>query len=370
METVREICRGAAAVLAGFAVMAGLVVAALAVSGVPVSWAFVATVLGAAVGGGAVLAGSLDAGAVGAVLHGAVDVVPLAVSAAGALVFCAVLVGPLRLSARRAVGALAAIPAVLAVVVAAPDAVAAIPVPAGAGQAVREAPLVIRADTGDTVTGGLLTFAVLTGFCLLVAVLPNRRVVVTAAAAVPMALLLGGLVLAALAAAHRPALAAPALLLGANAVVLAGLGSSPVTLSGPLAAKLSSATGGLSGAGTFGVRLTAVLVLAVLIALVVATVPPGPDRRWPRAGRQALVAATVLAAVAAATSLAAAGSLTLGLQVLVLRADVLTAHLTPAAGAAALAGAVAGGLGGLLGSLMADIRWRDARVTATASGRG
>ncbi|WP_328471060.1 hypothetical protein OHA21_06250 [Actinoplanes sp. NBC_00393] len=347
-----QILRGAAAALGATMAMAVLAVAALATAGLPVTWPFVATVLAAAFGGPATLTGSLDAGAMGAVLHGTVDIAPLALSAVGALIFSVTLQGhvgtPMPVYARRVLGAAAMLLIVLAAVVAAPDATMAVTVPAGPASASQDAQLVIRPDTGATLISGLLGFTVLTGGGALLTLLPHRRIAARAALtglATPIA---AGVAIAAVVATQRPSLAGVALLFGGNAAMLAG--PSSITLGGPLADRLDpNYQLPDAAAGALAVPL-------ILAAFVLATVPPGDGNRWQRAGRRALVAGAVLAVVFAALSLAGAGRLSLGLMVLILNAELLTVQLVPAIGWAALAGAAGGGLAGLLGSLMADMR--------------
>jgi hypothetical protein len=377
MTNLREILRGAAAPVAAFALMGLLAAGALAWLDAPVTWSFIATVLAAAAGGPASLTGSLDTGGTTAVVHGTVGVLPLGVAAPGAVVFCVVLLGSLRAPARtvalRAAGAAVAMAAVLVAVLAAGDGTVRTVVPVGNTGTMRESLLVVRPDAGATVLGGLLAFAVLAGFCVLLVLLPYRRTVARVALLGPVVPAVIGLVVALAVAAQRPGVAGVAVLFGANAVlvaVLAGFGAPPPdALGGPLATPLRSNAGGhdwlLGGAvGPLAVRLAALAAFVLLCAALLAMVPPGPGgSRWRRAGLRGLAAGATLAVVLAGMSAAGAGSLELGVAVLVFDAQVLGLHLAPAIGWALLAGAVSGGLAGLVGSLVADARATPRGVT-------
>jgi hypothetical protein len=393
MNYVREILRGAAAVVAAFVVMGALAAGALGLIGTSVTWPFIAAVLAAAMGGSVSAAGSLDTGQLPAVVQGTVGVVPLGVALPGAVAFCVVLLGAAERSVRpltlRAAGAAATAGAFLAAVLTAGEATVRVSVPAGTAGAMRDTLLVLRPDAGSTTVGGSVAVIALTGFCALLALLPARRPVVPEASAglvrrVVVRVSLAGtvgpvvvaLVVAALVAAQRPAVAGVAVLFGVNAVLaaaLAGSGAPPVALGGPLARPLHTVAGRqdwlLGGAaGPVGVRLAGLAVLVLLCATVVATVRPGPGgSRWRRAGLRGLVAGATLAPVLVAMAAVGAGELQLSVAVLRFRVPVLDLHLAVGAGKALVAGAVSGGLAGVLGSVVADA-W--ARLPKAPAGPG
>ncbi|MFC7531613.1 hypothetical protein [Actinoplanes sp. GCM10030250] len=377
MDNVREILRGAAAPLTAFAVMGVLAACALSLMSTPVTWPFVAAVLAAAVGGPASMAGQLDTGQVPAVVHGTVGIVPLGVALPGAVVFCVLFAGavrvPMRSLALRAAGAAGAMGAALIAVLAAGAATVRVSVPVGNTGTMRETVLVLRPDAGATVLGGSVALIVLIGFCVLLTLLPARRVVARVALLGPLVPIAVALAVASFVAAQRPAVAGVAVLFGVNAVlaaVLAAFGAPPpAVLGGPLSEPLRTGAGGhewlLGGAaGPVAVRL-AVLTAFVLLGAVLLAVAPGPGSgRWQRAGLRGLIAGTTLALVFAGMAVAGAGSLRLGVAVLVFDVPVLDLRVAAGVWWALLAGAAGGGLAGVLGSLVADARAPLPAVTA------
>jgi len=408
MDILRNLGRGAAAALAAFAVMGSLAVVALSRLETPVTWSLVAAVLATAVGGSATLTGSLDTGLVPIALEGTIDVLPLGLSGPGALVFCAILAGPVRAartvttngraartvpasgraartvpasgraartvatngraerpgpsagtaSAVRTAGAAVAAGAVLAAVVNAGSARVDLALPLGAAPATG---LVVRPDTSSTLTGGLLAVVLLGAGCGLVSRLRCRRAVAAVPLAAVGALVVVGLVVAVLLVPRNAALAGVALLFGANAVLMAllgGFGAPSTSLPSPLQTAAGDHGWLLGSAGPIAVRLVALGVLIVACAAPLAFAAPVGGDRWHRAGLRAVVSGSVLAVVLAALTVVSAGSLALGVSVVVFRTQVLALHVGPAVGWALLAGAVAGGAAGFVGSLLADVRWR------------
>jgi len=186
MTYVREILRGAAAVLAAFVVMGALTAAVLSLIGTSVTWPFIAAVLAAALGGSVSAAGSLDTGQLPAIMQGTVGIVPLGVALPGAVVFCVMLLGAAERSVRpltlRAAGATATAGAFLAAVLTAGEATVRVSLPTGTTGTMREALLVLRPDAASTVVGGSVALIALTGFCALLALLPSQPVMAQTAA--------------------------------------------------------------------------------------------------------------------------------------------------------------------------------------------
>jgi hypothetical protein len=370
MDFPREVLRGSLAAPAAFALMGALATGAVLLLDVPVSWPLVAAVLAAATGAPASLTGTAGSGPVGAVVHGAVDVIPLGVALPGAVVFAVLLLGgslrtPLRVLAARAAGAAATLTAVLVVVLVAGPATVPVSLPSGAGRP-GEIPggsgtpgvlLAVQPGVGVTILGALVGFVILTGGCAALTRLPHRRIVARVTLLGILAPVAAGLALSALVAVRWPGLAGAGLLYGPNAVLAGITGTPQFTVAGrPV---------GDDGGGTelLVVRLMMLVVIVLACAALLIGVPPGKGGRWQRA--RGIAAGAAFAAVLTGLSVLSAGSLELGVTVLMFTVPVLALQLPPAVGWAALGG----GLAGFVGSLLADVRARRGDLPAAPAGR-
>lgn len=373
METFKEFVRGVIASLTTALVMGALATAALLAVGVPVTWPFVAAVLAAACGGSTTLSGSLDAARGPVLADGGAHVLPLGITGPAVLVFGALLLllpGRPRRVWLRVAGAATAFAAFLGILLAAGAATVHVRPPVTANGATRDLVLHVRPDAGATLLGAGAGFVILAGTGWLLAVVPARRTVATTAALGVGLIVLGGLATVPVLASARPGLAGVALLIGPNAVLaagLAGLGApAGIDVDGPVARSMRGAAAGgrlplADSTGSTLVRIVVILVLVMLCAAVLASVPPAADgSRWTRAGQRALVAGGTLGVVMGVLAAVAGGSLDLAISMLVVRIPVLSFHVGPSIGWAAVAGVLTGLVAGAVGSLMADIRRRPA----------